>query len=493
MLRKLRAFGGRRLFGRASEKGEEPGFLQMVEQFLNNAIPHTTIPKSRIELIKLPNASLKLNIPLVRDNGSIEMIPCFRVHHKHHKLPLKGGTRLSDLVDLHEVEALATLMSMKLAVVEVPYGGAKGGIRLDPKKYSKAEIERVLRRYTIELCKYNFIGPGQDVPGPDVGTGEWHMDIMKDTFVTLYGFQNINATAVVTGKSVVNGGIRGRSESTGLGIFYHIRNILEDPKNAELRQHHGLQTGLQDKRIIVQGFGAVGYWVSNFLVKRGAKIVGIQEFDGCVYNEKGIDIEAFKRHLNERKTAKGHPDFVQATSLFDKPCDVFIPAALEKAVNRTNAHLIQAKLVAEGGNGVTTVEGDRILREKNVLIIPDILCNAGGVTCSYLEWLKNLEHKQPGRLTSKWEEKSNNMILEGIQHEFTKQGITVNLRELNFLTRGGNELDLVYTGLENILTRALEQVIATAKEKKIDMRTAAFVNALDRINKCYEGVGLVIQ
>lgn len=492
MLRRLGRIGNAKFFS-AGGKNEEPSFLHMVEQFLNNAIVHTNIPKERIELIKVPNASLKLNIPLVRDNGTIEMIPCFRVHHKHHKIPLKGGTRLNELVDLHEVEALATLMSMKLAVVEVPYGGSKGGLKMDPKKYSKKEIERVLRRYTIELCKYNFIGPGQEVPGPDVGTTEWHMDIMKDTYMSLYGFRDINAVAIVTGKSVVNGGIRGRTESTGLGIFYHIRNIMEDPKYADLRTKHGLKAGLKDKRVIVQGFGAVGYWVSHFLAEQGAKIIAIQEFDGCVVDQNGIDLDHFKRHMTEKKTTQGYSTRVEAKSVFDLDCDIFIPAALEKAVNRSNAHLIKAKLVAEGGNGVTTVEGDQILQKKNVLIIPDILCNAGGVICSYLEWLKNIGHVQPGRLTSKWEEKSNLMMLGGIESAFKKQGINVNLTELSLISRGGTELDLVYTGLDNILSRALDQVIATANAKHIDLRTAAFVNALERINKAYDSVGLVIQ
>lgn len=492
MLRSLRQMGRRAMFSNSAEKDTEPGFLEMVEQFFNKAIVHSNVPKERIELIKMPNASLKLNIPLVRDNGTIEMIPCFRVHHKHHKIPLKGGTRLSDMVDLHEVEALATLMSMKLAVVEVPYGGAKGGIKMDPKKYSKKEIERVLRRYTVELCKYNFIGPGQDVPGPDVGTGEWHMDLMKDTYLSLYGFRDINAVAIVTGKSLVNGGIKGRAESTGLGVFYHIRNIIEDPKYQDLRTKHGLKQGLKDQRVFVQGFGAVGYWASKFLVEKGAKIVGVQEFDGCIYNPNGIDVEALRKHINEQKTTKGFVDRVEKSSLFDVDCDIFIPAALEKAVNKTNAHLIKAKLVAEGGNGVTTVEGDKILHDRNVLIIPDILCNAGGVTCSYMEWLKNIEHVQPGRLTSKWEEKSNSMMLDGIQKEFNKLGINVCLKELNLQSRGGTELDLVYTGLDNILTRALDQVIATSNAKNIDLRTAAFVNALNRISLTYDSVGLVI-
>lgn len=482
------ATGVRRAF---SVQNNEPSFLAMVGTFFNKAIQHTNIPPDRAELLCTPNAVLKLNLPLVRDNGSIEMIPAYRVHHKHHKLPLKGGTRLNEHVNLDEVEALATLMSLKLATVEVPYGGAKGGLRINPRNYSKGEIERLLRRYTLELSRYNFIGPGKDVLGPDVGTSEWHMDIIKDTYQSLFGFQDINPAAVVTGKSLVNGGLRGRSESTGLGVFYCVRDVLVEPQYADLRAKHGIIEGIRGKRVAVQGFGAVGYWASRFLVEAGAVIVGVQEFDGCVVNPQGIDIEAFKKHLTEKKTTQGYPDRVDRNTVFDLEVDVLIPAALEKAINASNAATIRAKLIGEGGNGSTTVEADEILQANNVLIIPDILCNAGGVTCSYLEWLKNLEHKQPGRLTSKWEEMSNKMILEAIEGEFRKKNIDVELTKLGkIIFRGGSDLDLVYTGLENILSKALSKTVEKAQEKGLSLRMAAYVNAIERIDKCIQSIDM---
>lgn len=202
-------------------------------------------------LIKNANAVIKLNIPLVRDDGTLTTVEAFRCHHKMHKMPTKGGTRLSMAVDQNEVEALALLMSLKLAVVEVPYGGAKGGIKIDPAQYSKNEIERIMRRYTIELVKYNFIGPGIDVPGPDVGTTTKHMDIMKDTYHTLFGMTDINMNGIVTGKSLVEGGINGRPESTGLGVFYCIREILVGDKYAKLREKHGVSEGIRDKTLCV--------------------------------------------------------------------------------------------------------------------------------------------------------------------------------------------------------------------------------------------------
>lgn len=467
----------------------EPSFLQMVSIFFDNAIRYTNIPADRAAMLRAPNAALKLNLPLVRDDGSVEMIPAYRVHHKHHKLPLKGGTRLNEHVNLDEVEALATLMSLKLATVEVPYGGAKGGLRLNPRLYSRGEIERVLRRYTLELCRYNFIGPDKDVLGPDVGTAEWHMDVVKDTYQALYGFNDINHDAVVTGKSLVNSGLRGRSEATGLGIFYCVRDVLEEPRYADLRARHGIPAGLRGKRVAVQGFGAVGYWASRFLVQAGAVVVGVQEFDGCVVNPAGIDVERFKQHLTEKRTTHGYSDRVERETVFNLDADVLIPAALEKAITGFNAGAITARLVAEGGNGSMTVEADAELQAKNVLVIPDILCNAGGVTCSYLEWLKNLEHKQPGRLTSKWEETSNRMILGAIEGEFRKKGIEVELTKLSkVISRGGNDVDLVYTGLENILSQALLKTVGKAEEKGISLRMAAYVNAIERIDRCIQSV-----
>jgi glutamate dehydrogenase (NAD(P)+) len=475
-----------------SSSGEQ-SFLEMVETFFKQASVHTNIPSDRLGLLKDSNATLKMNIPLVRDDGTYCTIPAFRCHHKQHRLPVKGGTRIAPDVDLDEVEALALLMSLKLSVVEVPFGGAKGGLKMDQRKFSKNEVERVLRRYTIEMAKYNFIGPGRDVPGPDVGTGTWHMDKMKDTYHTLYGMSDFNQTAIVTGKSIVEGGINGRPESTGLGVFYCIRNILEYPQYTELRAKYNLEKGCQGKRVIIQGFGAVGYNVARFLVEQGAIVIAVQEYDGCVSNPEGIDVEELKTHITLNKGVKGYKDFIKQKEVITRDCDILIPAALEKAINKTNASNIKAKLIAEGGNGTTTVEADNILKNLNVLIIPDILCNAGGVTCSYLEWVKNIEHKRPGRLTMKWEQKTKKVLLDAIQDELGKVGVKVDFSGLDKeVTKGASDLDLVYTGIDNIMTIALEQTIKTSEEKKVDLRTAAYINAINRIYACYENSGLTI-
>ena len=236
---------------RLSSEPEKVTFLATAERFFKDAAEQTSIPNDILELIKKPNSLLKMNIPLIRDDGSYMTIEAYRCHHKQHRMPTKGGTRLCDSVSQSEVEALALLMTLKLAVVEVPFGGAKGGLKMDPKKFSKNEIERVLRRYTIEMAKYNFIGPSNDVPGPDVGTGTWHMDIMADTYKTLYGLSEINHTGVVTGKSIINGGIDGRPESTGLGVFLSLRNLLIDPFYEALRKKHGLFPGISGKTLCV--------------------------------------------------------------------------------------------------------------------------------------------------------------------------------------------------------------------------------------------------
>lgn len=471
----------------------EQSFLEMVETFFKNAASYTDIPQDRLSLIKDSNATLKMNIPLLRDDGTYCTIPAYRCHHKQHRLPVKGGTRIAMDVNLDEVEALALLMSLKLSVVEVPFGGAKGGLRMNQSKFSRNEVERVLRRYTIEMAKYNFIGPGRDVPGPDVGTTTWHMDKMKDTYHTLYGMQDFNQLAVVTGKSIVEGGINGRPESTGLGVFYCISNILENPDNEELRQRHGIEAGIEGKRVIIQGFGAVGYNLAKFITEKGAIVTAVQEYDGCVANPKGIDVEELKTYITLNKGVKGHRDYIKQKEVITRDCDILVPAALEKALNRTNASEIKAKLIAEGGNGSTTVEADTILQNKNILIIPDILCNAGGVTCSYLEWVKNIEHKRPGRLTLKWEEKTKKVLLDAIQDEMKKVGVDVDFSKLSKdVTKGASDLDLVYTGIENIMSIAMDQTIKTSIEKGVNMRTAAYINAIQRIYACYENSGLTI-
>jgi glutamate dehydrogenase (NAD(P)+) len=302
---------------------------------------------------------------------------------------------------MEETEALSALMTLKLSVHNIPYGGAKGGVKIDPKKYSEKELLRVTRRYTLELAKKNFIGAGIDVPGPDLGTNEQIMNCMKDTYTTLYGEKDVNSVGCVTGKSVSQGGIEGRTESTGLGVFYGIREVLNNENYAE---KYGFQQGVKDKTFIVQGLGNVGYYASKFLIQAGAKLTGVVEWNSSVYNEEGLDVEDLISYKNKNKTFAGYPkgkswgisdNFMEVIKF---KCDVLIPAAVERSINIGNANQLQCKILGEAANGPTTVSANDILERRNILIIPDLVLNGGGVTVSYFEWLKNLEHKQLGLL-----------------------------------------------------------------------------------------------
>ena len=496
MLNKLTSITGKTKLPYRSFKtlnDDKSHFLEDVETYFTEAAKRLNIRPDYFNVLKKPNSVLKINIPLLRDNGKIEMIEAYRCHHKQHKLPVKGGLRLSPLVDIVEIQAMALIMSIKLAVVEIPYGGAKGGIKIDVNRYSKNEIERVIRRYTCELVRYNFIGPGIDVPGPDFGMTEWHLDLIRDTYKVMQGHKNIHADAVVTGKSLTATGIEGRKEATGLGIFYCIEHILEDEAFKELRDKHNLTTGVEDKTCIIQGFGQVGYHLAENMHKNGAKVIGIQEWDGCVYNPEGIDIDALKEYFSDHKGVQGYIDYIEDEDILTWKCDILAPCVYEKAINKNNARDVKAKMVAEGANGCTTVQADIILQEKGALILPDILINAGGVIVSYFEWLKNIEHKQPGRLTTRWEEKSNKLLIDSIAQKLRDMGHQVDFSNIsNETTKGGSSLDLVHTGLENILTIALSKAVITAEKNNVPLRTAAFMNGIDKIYWRYATIGPLI-
>jgi len=306
---------------------------------------------------------------------------------------------------MQETEALSALMTLKLSVHNIPYGGAKGGVKIDPRKYSERELLRATRRYTLELTKKNFIGAGIDVPGPDLGTNEQIMNCMKDTYTTLYGEKDVNSVGCVTGKSVSQGGIEGRTESTGLGVFYGIREVCN---NEALAEKHGFSLGIKDKTFIIQGLGNVGFYASKFLIQSGAKLIGVVEYNSAVYNENGIDPDDLIAFKNKNKTLAGYPDaesFGVIQNFMDvihNKCDILIPAAVERSINLGNADKLQCKILAEAANGPTTVSANDILEERNILVIPDLVLNAGGVTVSYFEWLKNLEHKQLGLLIRRY-------------------------------------------------------------------------------------------
>jgi glutamate dehydrogenase (NAD(P)+) len=363
-------------------------FLEQVNRAFDRAAAFTSHDPALLANIKSCKNLFYTSFPIKRDDGSIEVMHAWRAEHSHHKLPCKGGIRYAMAVDADEVQALAALMTYKCALVDVPFGGAKGGIRLDPRRYSPAELERITRRYTFELVRKNFIGPGLDVPAPDVGTGPREMAWIADTY-TQIRHGEVDALACVTAKPVSQGGIRGRTEATGRGVFYGTReavSIAEDMKAL------GLTPGIEGKRVVIQGLGNVGYYTARFFQEAGAVLVGLAEAEGAIANAKGLEIEKVVAHRRERGSlldCPGATNLPRREDALTLDCDILIPAALERQITGENAPHVKAKIVVEAANGPTTQEADEILFQRNVVVIPDAFINAGGVTVSYFEWVKN--------------------------------------------------------------------------------------------------------
>lgn len=462
-------------------------FFESVERSFDKAAQFTKWEKGILEQIKACNAVYRMKFP-VRVGDNIEVIEAYRVQHSHHKLPCKGGIRFSEEVNQDEVMALAALMTYKCAIVNVPFGGAKGGIKINPRNYSPYELEKITRRYTSELVKKNFIGPGVDVPAPDYGTGEREMSWILDTYMSLRPGE-IDGYGCVTGKPVSQGGVRGRKEATGLGVFYGLRelcNIRED------MQKLGLEPGLEGKRVIVQGMGNVGYHAAKYFHEAGAIITCLIEWDGAIHNEKGLDPAAVLKHRNETGSITGFPGSKNLKKNMDGlelDCDILIPAALENVLDKNNAPNIKAKIIGEAANGPSTPEADVILNKKGVIVVPDMFLNAGGVTVSYFEWLKNLSHVRYGRLGKRFDENMNIHIM-GVIEDLT--GKTVSEKERKFIAHGADEVDLVYSGLEETMHAALHEVreIMVNNSKIHDMRTAAYVCAIDKVGAAYDQLGI---
>jgi glutamate dehydrogenase (NAD(P)+) len=339
----------------------------------------------------------------------------------------------------------------------------------------------------LELAKKNFIGAGIDVPGPDLGTGEWTMNCMKDTYITLYGEKDVNSLACVTGKAVSQGGIQGRKESTGLGVFYGIREALT---NESLCKKHAIQPKLENKTFIIQGLGNVGYYASKFLIGSGAKLTGVVEWNSSVYNENGLDLEELEKYKNQHKTLYGYPGSESFQIEDDhekvlcKPCDILIPAAIEKSINVNNADKLNCKVLAEAANGPTTVGASKILEKKNVLILPDLVLNAGGVTVSYFEWLKNLEHKELGLLIRRYETQSKKQLYDILSDNYQKEEVEK--------LKGPSERDLVYSGLEEIMCSTMKNVISVSQKEELSLRIAAYKIAILRVHENYHNSGVYI-
>ncbi|MBS1780914.1 MAG: Glu/Leu/Phe/Val dehydrogenase [Bacteroidetes bacterium] len=461
-------------------------FFQGVERNFDKAAAYTRFEKGILEQIKACNSIYQMKFP-VRIGDKIEVIEAYRVQHSHHKLPCKGGIRYSMDVNQDEVMALAALMTYKCAIVNVPFGGGKGGIRINPKNYTTFELEKITRRYASELVKKNFIGPGIDVPAPDYGTGAREMSWIVDTYASLKPGE-VDAMGCVTGKPIAQGGVRGRTEATGLGVFYGVRELC---KMEDDMKRIGLTPGVKGKKVIVQGLGNVGYHAAKFFEKGGAIIVGLAEYEGGVYNANGLDLEAVVAHRKATGSILGFAgatDFKNGFDVIEQECDILIPAALENVINADNADRIKAKIIGEGANGPLTPEADEILLAKGAIIIPDMYLNAGGVTVSYFEWLKNLSHVRFGRMDKRFSENQNGSILETVE---SLTGKKVSDMERQHIMHGPDEVDLVYSGLEDTMIGSFHEIREAMREHNInDMRTAAFIVAINKVGVAYEELGI---
>lgn len=464
------------------------GFFDDVCAFFDHAAQFTDHPKGLLDQIKACNSVYRFRFPIRKGNG-FEVIDAWRVEHSHHMSPTKGGIRYSEMVNEDEVMALAALMTYKCAAVNVPFGGAKGGIKINPKNYSLAELENITRRYTVELIKKNFIGPAIDVPAPDYGSGEREMSWIADTYSTMNPGQ-LDALGCVTGKPIALHGIHGRKEATGRGIAIAVRECVSIEEDMSPL---GLTPGLEGKRVIVQGLGNVGYHSAKFISEFGAVLVGLCEYEGAIYNPNGLDVDAVVAHRKETGTILGYKgatlEFKNSAEGLEQECDILIPAALENQLTIANIHNIKAKVIAEGANGPTSPQAGKIFTDKGGIIIPDMYCNAGGVTVSYFEWLKNLSHVAFGRMDKRYEEKTS-LNLVNLIEKMTGTNLSAEQRKL--VVKGASELELVNSGLEDTMIRSYHEIREVKlKNRKIeDLRTAAFVNSIEKIAISYMNMGI---
>ena len=461
-------------------------FFAQVNSMFDRATAYLDHPRGLLEQIRMCNSVYRIEFPLRRDDGSIETIEAYRAEHSHHKLPTKGGIRYADAVNEDEVMALAALMTYKCAIVDVPFGGAKGGIKINPKNYSEGELERITRRYTFELTKKNFIGPGIDVPAPDYGSGPREMAWIMDTYNQMTD-SPLDALACVTGKPVGQGGVRGRKEATGRGVFFAVReacDVEEDMKAV------GLKKGLDGKKVAIQGLGNVGYHSALFIEEGGGVLVALSEIEGTIANPKGLKLADVMAYRAEKGTIIGFPGSTHlgdASAVLEAECDVLVPAALEGQITEKNAGRIKAKIIAEGANGPVTAAADAILRDAGVLVLPDVYANAGGVTVSYFEWLRNLQHVRFGRMSKRFEQSTQEKLMRAMER-VTGTKFDTKLRAE--VIHGADEVDLVNSGLEDTMIAAYHEIREVSQQKDCDLRTAAFIDAINKVAVSYTAMGI---
>ncbi|WP_170603875.1 Glu/Leu/Phe/Val family dehydrogenase [Ruegeria arenilitoris] len=472
---------------------KEPSFRESVDLMFNRAASLMDLPPGLEEKIRVCNATYTVRFG-VRLRGQIHTFTGYRSVHSEHMEPVKGGIRYALAVNQDEVEALAALMTYKCALVEAPFGGSKGGLCIDPRQYEEHEMEQITRRFAYELAKRDLINPSQNVPAPDMGTGEREMAWMADQYARM-NTTDINARACVTGKPLNAGGIAGRVEATGRGIQYALREFFRNPEDV---QKAGLSGSLDGKRVIVQGLGNVGYHAAKFLSEEdGSRVIGIIEWDGALFNPDGIDVEAVRQWIVKHGGVKNYPDATHTAeggAVLEEKCDILIPAALEGVVNMSNAERIKAPLIIEAANGPVTAGADEILRKKGTVIIPDMYANAGGVTVSYFEWVKNLSHIRFGRMQRRQEEARHELIVSELQRldRYLGDAWSMSPDFKSKYLKGADELELVRSGLDDTMRIAYQAMseVWHDRDDVEDLRTAAYIVAIDRVSKSYRAKGL---
>lgn len=480
-----RRFSQSDAFKSGSPHGEGASFLDASRKYFEKAAGIMHLDDGLRETLEHPKAVIKVTFPFRGDSGQLFTVHAYRVQHTHHRLPTKGGLRFDEHVDLDETIALSMLMTWKCAMLDVPFGGAKGGIRINPRELSEGELERIVRAYTVELCGFNVIGPGTDVPAPDVGSGPREMGWIRDTY-QLLNRKEVDAPAAITGKPVEVGGIAGRVEATGLGVYYGIKHLLDDLSTYDKDNSTGLSNGLDmNKTCVIQGFGNVGYHAGLFMAE-DCKVVAVGEYNGYVTNENGLNIEELKEYYDRNnRSIIGFPGGTTHTDdpakVLELDCDILIPAAKELVIDKKNMHNIKAKIIGEAANGPLSYEADEYLSNQGVIIVPDLYLNGGGVVVSYFEWLKNLNHVRWGRLTRRMEGNRGEAIVETL-----KAFGNIDPKMEQLLKEGASERDFARSGLEDSMIMGLEQLAVQQDKYKVDLRTSAMINSIAKVAKVFD-------
>ena len=471
------------------QQHESMSFREGVDRMVDRATLAAGLDPATASVIKACDAVLQIKFP-VRLRGSIQVFTGWWAVHSAHRLPAKGGLRFAPQVSQDETEALSALMSYKCAIADIPFGGAKGGLVIDPSKYHVDELAEITRRFARELARRDLLNPATNVPAPDMGTSSREMAWIADTYKTLFP-EDVNQEACVTGKPVTRGGIPGRTDAVGKGLQFALQEFFRHPEELE---RAGLSDGLTGQRVVIQGLGNVGYHTAKYLSEEdNVKVIAIIEHDGVVFNEDGLNVHDVRQHFAENGALKGFQKAEysrEGSEALEMDCEILIPAALESQIHAGNAMNIQASLIVEAANGPVTYEADEILQRRGVVMLPDIYVNAGGVTVSYFEWARNLSHMRFGRLQRRYEELRGTSYLAALEN-MTGRAASRELR--TEIVRGASELDLVRSGLDDTMRAAFLDIREVMKHNDSiqDYRTAAYVIAIQKLAQSYYDMGLV--